>query len=201
MLTRHANSPPGTGRGPRLAIAAAAVALGCLGAASWLSLSRCSSPASSAALLHSPTSTTYTPFSLPLAERHWAYEAARLEVPTLVTRLRRLLTVQLALTALLNDVPGDFVETGVFTGGTSILMVKTLERYDPGWGGTGGPAASGSAGSGTDSSGTDSSSSGSSRRGSGGGGGHGGRRLWAADSFQGTPEPVAQDQGGTGREG
>ncbi|EFN50991.1 hypothetical protein CHLNCDRAFT_13731, partial [Chlorella variabilis] len=41
------------------------------------------------------------------------------------------------------------VETGVFQGGTSILLLKALERFDGG----------------------------------------GGRRLWAADSFQGTPAP------------
>lgn len=51
-------------------------------------------------------------------------------------------------------------------------MAKVLERHDPAWGGA---APAGTAVE--------------------------GRRLWAADSFQGTPAPVAQDQGGSGRTG
>lgn len=56
----------------------------------------------------------------------------RLEVPSSVREYRRLLTVQLAQGALLNNVPGDFVETGVYRGGTSILMLKTLSKYNKG---------------------------------------------------------------------
>ena len=37
-----------------------------------------------------PPPLPYTPFSLPLSERHFAYELARMDVPTLVTKLRRL---------------------------------------------------------------------------------------------------------------
>lgn len=78
------------------------------------------------------------------------------------------------------------METGVFTGGTSILMAKALERHDPAWApGAGGDSSDGSSGDGGD---------------SGAGGGNGGRRLWSADSFQGTPAPVAQDEeGGDGK--
>lgn len=39
-----------------------------------------------------PPPPLYTPFSLPLAERHFAYELARMDVPTLVTKLRRLVS-------------------------------------------------------------------------------------------------------------
>lgn len=131
-----------------------------------------------------------TPFSLPPAERLWAYEAARMEVPTLVTRPRRLLTLQLALAALLGGVPGDFVETGVFRGGTSILMMKALERHDPSWGAGAGSATSGAGSSGSDSAGAAASD--------GSTGGSAGRCMWAADSFQGTPAPVDEDQGGEG---
>lgn len=75
----------------------------------------------------------------------------------------------------------DFVETGVYTGGTSIIMAKVLERYAPSWGGSiasAGTAASGGRGS-SDGSAT-------------------AVRLWAADSFEGTPAPGAQDEGGSG---
>lgn len=98
-----------------------------------------------------------------------------------------------------SDVPAlqDFVEAGVFTGGTSIIMAKVLERYDPSWGGTGGSGTSGPGGSGT-------AHAGQRSGGSSGGGGAGppdgwrpaGRMLWAADSFEGTPAPVEQDNGG-----
>ncbi|PRW61539.1 AATF isoform X1 [Chlorella sorokiniana] len=139
-----------------------------------------------------PPPPLYTPFSLPLTERHFAYELARMDVPTLVTKLRRLLTAQLALAALLNDIPGDFVEAGAYTGGTSIIMAKVLERYDASWSGSGG-TSSGSGGA--------ASASHNSGGGSGGAGPPGEsaalvRRLWAADSFEGTPAPVEQDGGG-----
>jgi hypothetical protein len=39
--------------------------------------------------------------------------------------------MELALGAVLNGVPGDFVETGVRAGGTAILLCKVLERCDP----------------------------------------------------------------------
>ena len=43
---------------------------------------------------------------------------------------RRLITAELAHLALTQNVPGDFVETGVFNGGTSAIMLKTLQQYD-----------------------------------------------------------------------
>lgn len=53
-----------------------------------------------------------------------------LEVPTLVSPPRRTMSIQLALHALVHDVPGDFVETGVYKGGMSILLLKLLEHLD-----------------------------------------------------------------------
>jgi len=44
----------------------------------------------------------------------------------MVSRNRKVATVNLALLAL--SVPGDFVETGVNTGGTSVLMAKVLQK-------------------------------------------------------------------------
>lgn len=53
-----------------------------------------------------------------------------LEVPTLVSQPRRTMSLQLALHVLLHGVPGDFVETGVYKGGMSILLLKMLEHLD-----------------------------------------------------------------------
>jgi len=50
--------------------------------------------------------------------------------PTLSGRAKCMATVSLALLALSQGVPGDFVETGVYQGGTSILMAKVLMKYD-----------------------------------------------------------------------
>jgi len=49
----------------------------------------------------------------------------------LVSMNRKLITVQLSIRAMVEGVPGDFVETGVFSGGTSILMAKILKTYAP----------------------------------------------------------------------
>lgn len=76
----------------------------------------------------------------------------------------------------------------MYTGGTSILMAKVLERYDASW------SSAGVATHGTTTSG--SGGGGSSAAGAPGGGGPLVRRLWAADSFEGTPAPVEQDAGG-----
>ena len=46
-----------------------------------------------------PPPPLYTPFSLPLPERHFAYELARMEVPTLVTKLRRLVSTAMQSSA------------------------------------------------------------------------------------------------------
>merc|ERR550514_1566673 len=44
--------------------------------------------------------------------------------------VRKISTVELSLRALRDGVEGDFVETGVWDGGSSILMALTLEKYD-----------------------------------------------------------------------
>ncbi|KAL4443342.1 hypothetical protein ABPG75_011079 [Micractinium tetrahymenae] len=74
---------------------------------------------------------TWTPYLLPPEAHQWALGAAREKVVTLVHPMRRHLTAQLAAGVLLQGIDGDFVETGVFTGGTSIIMLQALEKYDP----------------------------------------------------------------------
>mmetsp|Transcript_6742 Transcript_6742/g.11620 ORF Transcript_6742/g.11620 Transcript_6742/m.11620 type:complete len:336 (+) Transcript_6742:215-1222(+) len=76
------------------------------------------------------------------------------ELPSggLVAMPRRIVTVELSLCAVALNIEGDFVETGVYTGGTLVLMMNVLQRF------------------------------GSLKQ-----------RTWAADSFQGLPEPVDQD--------
>jgi len=49
----------------------------------------------------------------------------------LVSYNRKLLTVQLTMRVLIDAIPGDIVETGVFQGGTAILIAKVLETYAP----------------------------------------------------------------------
>ena len=88
-----------------------------------------------------------------LIEQDYLHYLARMDVPTIVSVPRRLLTLQLALHVLVHDVPGDFVETGVFQGGTCILLLKLMNVVDRQQ-----------------------------------------RFLFAADSFQGLPESVDQDQ-------
>ena len=51
-------------------------------------------------------------------------------LPTIVSQSRRILTAELAYRVLHDAIPGDFVETGVFSGGTTILMYKVLERFE-----------------------------------------------------------------------
>ena len=48
------------------------------------------------------------------------------KLPTVVDATRLNWTIALAQAAL--DVPGDYVETGVFRGGTSIVMMRVLDR-------------------------------------------------------------------------
>ena len=48
----------------------------------------------------------------------------------LVGPARREATVKLAARALLDNVPGDFVETGTYNGGTAVLMLKTMIALD-----------------------------------------------------------------------
>jgi len=50
-------------------------------------------------------------------------------LPTIVSSGRLFLTAYLAFDVLLRDVPGDFVETGVFTGGSTIVMYKSISSF------------------------------------------------------------------------
>lgn len=86
-------------------------------------------------------------------EQDYIHFLARMNLPTIVSVPRRVLTLQLALHVLIHDVPGDFVETGVFQGGICIILLKLMNAVDRSQ-----------------------------------------RRLFAADSFQGLPESVDQDQ-------
>ena len=49
---------------------------------------------------------------------------------TVVSHVRRRATMHLARAALLGDVQGDFVETGVYTGGTTALLIMVLRDFD-----------------------------------------------------------------------
>ena len=49
---------------------------------------------------------------------------------SVVSAARRRATVHMARAALLSDVRGDFVETGVYTGGTTALMALALRDFD-----------------------------------------------------------------------
>lgn len=109
-------------RQPRPQLAVVALAACLCAAAAWLGLAPLQGPA------RAPPAPAHTPFSLPLEERRFAYELARLELPTLVSKLRRLLTAQLALAALLNGVPGDFVETGGGWGHALMGLAMPLSR-------------------------------------------------------------------------
>eukprot|EP00413_Alexandrium_margalefii_P048732 CAMPEP_0204607570 /NCGR_PEP_ID=MMETSP0661-20131031/59793_1 /ASSEMBLY_ACC=CAM_ASM_000606 /TAXON_ID=109239 /ORGANISM="Alexandrium margalefi, Strain AMGDE01CS-322" /LENGTH=276 /DNA_ID=CAMNT_0051618993 /DNA_START=60 /DNA_END=886 /DNA_ORIENTATION=- len=57
-----------------------------------------------------------------------ALSIAYLPTGGLVDAARRMTTVELALAVVHLDVPGDFVECGVYTGGTAVLMLKVLDR-------------------------------------------------------------------------
>ena len=54
------------------------------------------------------------------------------KLPTMVRVARIVLTNLLAYEVLKNDIPGDFVETGVYTGGACIVMYKILQAYGNG---------------------------------------------------------------------
>lgn len=49
---------------------------------------------------------------------------------TLVSIPRLIATIWLARTAIALPIGGDFVETGVYKGGTSILLIRMLQKYD-----------------------------------------------------------------------
>jgi len=51
------------------------------------------------------------------------------EINSLVSLVRRTNTAALSLLALFDRVPGDFVETGVYMGSTSLIMAKVLHKY------------------------------------------------------------------------
>lgn len=59
-----------------------------------------------------------------VGQRNWT-------ITSLVSTERREATMILSRYALLLTSEGDFVETGVFLGGTSALMIKTLLEFDP----------------------------------------------------------------------
>lgn len=65
-----------------------------------------------------------------LVEQDFLRHLSGLDVPTVVSPARRLMSLQQAAHVLLHGVPGDFVETGVFRGGMSILLLKLLEHLD-----------------------------------------------------------------------
>lgn len=57
---------------------------------------------------------------------------ASMRTRSLVSFVRRLATVQLTMAALALGVPGDVFETGVYRGGTAVLMLEVLRQYAPG---------------------------------------------------------------------
>eukprot|EP01113_Clastostelium_recurvatum_P014103 TRINITY_DN1762_c0_g2_i2.p1 TRINITY_DN1762_c0_g2~~TRINITY_DN1762_c0_g2_i2.p1 ORF type:complete len:316 (-),score=30.75 TRINITY_DN1762_c0_g2_i2:115-960(-) len=80
-----------------------------------------------------PPPPVYVPtglYEVPQIERSWIVTLAKIEVPTLVRMERRALTLEIAYYLLRKNILGDFVETGVFTGGTAILLMKSLHRWD-----------------------------------------------------------------------
>merc|ERR1712025_1002721 len=50
----------------------------------------------------------------------------------LCSSARKHMTIKLAMAAVFDELEGDFVETGVFNGGTSILMAKVLQTHAAG---------------------------------------------------------------------
>jgi hypothetical protein len=59
----------------------------------------------------------------------WSF-ATTPKLPTVVSQGRLLLTSELAYRAIQDGIDGDFVETGVFTGGSTILLYKVLSTFD-----------------------------------------------------------------------
>ena len=74
----------------------------------------------------------WSPLTIPPAEHQKIYAVANVSYPTLVATGRLILTAELAYGALIRDVEGDFVETGVFTGGSTIVLMKMLQQFDSG---------------------------------------------------------------------
>lgn len=65
-----------------------------------------------------------------LEDRKWVLETSQIKVKTMVAPVRLKLTLDLGRVVIQNGVPGDFVETGTYIGGTTIMLHKTLEKYD-----------------------------------------------------------------------
>lgn len=78
-----------------------------------------------------PSQWPWSPLQIPFTDQKELFEMGTSNIPTLVTPARRILTLQLAYGALTQGTVGDFVETGVYTGGTSILLLKMLQKHDP----------------------------------------------------------------------
>ncbi|KAJ3167756.1 hypothetical protein HDU87_001475 [Geranomyces variabilis] len=71
-------------------------------------------------------------FEAPSHERLWIQQWAFKKVPSIVSDVRKSMTLDIAYAVLADNVPGDCVETGAYTGGTSILLMKALHRWDAG---------------------------------------------------------------------
>ena len=54
------------------------------------------------------------------------------KLPTVVSQSRLLLTAYLAYDVLSRGVPGDFVETGVYTGGSTVVLYQALRTFSGG---------------------------------------------------------------------
>ena len=89
------------------------------------------SPASGALLFDAERGARWTPFDLSIQDLIAGRDISQLKVTSMVSPQRRLLTVNLAIGALTRGVPGDFVECGVANGGTLVLLLTTLLKYDP----------------------------------------------------------------------
>ncbi|KAI9339030.1 Macrocin-O-methyltransferase [Obelidium mucronatum] len=70
-----------------------------------------------------------------VSDRKWITDQAKTPgLPTMVSDTRLRLTLDLARWVLVNNVEGDFLETGTNAGGSTILLLRALEKYD--YGGT-----------------------------------------------------------------
>eukprot|EP01113_Clastostelium_recurvatum_P037223 TRINITY_DN5412_c0_g1_i1.p1 TRINITY_DN5412_c0_g1~~TRINITY_DN5412_c0_g1_i1.p1 ORF type:complete len:319 (-),score=60.82 TRINITY_DN5412_c0_g1_i1:9-965(-) len=62
--------------------------------------------------------------------RKYIWEQVMIDLPTVVSKQRLALTMEIAYTVLSRNIPGDFVECGVYQGGASILMVRALQQWE-----------------------------------------------------------------------
>ncbi|KAJ3028128.1 UNVERIFIED_CONTAM: hypothetical protein HDU68_002386 [Siphonaria sp. JEL0065] len=75
----------------------------------------------------------YGPLEMPIEDRKWIIQTSETpNLPTMVSKIRLMLTLDLARYVLVNDIPGDFLETGTNAGGSTILLLKALEKFDAG---------------------------------------------------------------------